>query len=110
MLAARRARADTGLPPPFVNVSAVWPAPEIHRLNAATLAAIVFVVFALGYHFYSGFLARTIFWPLSAANTLASTTASSRAWWERPASIPNRAAKSPKSGPAELDRFQRSTC
>jgi carbon starvation protein len=30
-------------------------------LNAALLAAIVFVVFALGYHFYSGFLARRIF-------------------------------------------------
>jgi carbon starvation protein len=30
-------------------------------LNAALVAAIVFVVFALGYHFYSGFLARRIF-------------------------------------------------
>ncbi len=30
-------------------------------MNAATLAAIVFVVFAVGYHFYSGFLSRRIF-------------------------------------------------
>jgi carbon starvation protein len=30
-------------------------------LNAAALAAIVFVVFALGYRFYSGFLARRVF-------------------------------------------------
>jgi carbon starvation protein len=30
-------------------------------LNAALLAAIVFIIFALGYHFYSGFLSRRIF-------------------------------------------------
>ena len=30
-------------------------------MNAATLAALVFVVFALGYRFYSGFLSRQIF-------------------------------------------------
>lgn len=30
-------------------------------MNAATLAAIVFVVFALGYRFYSGFLAKEIY-------------------------------------------------
>jgi len=30
-------------------------------LNAATLAALVFVVFALGYRFYSGFLSREIY-------------------------------------------------
>jgi len=30
-------------------------------LNAAVLAAIVFVAFALGYHFYSGFLSRRVF-------------------------------------------------
>ena len=30
-------------------------------MNAALLAALVFAVFALGYHFYSGFLARSIF-------------------------------------------------
>lgn len=30
-------------------------------MNAATLAALVFVVFALGYRFYSGFLSRRIF-------------------------------------------------
>ncbi|MFK7898841.1 MAG: carbon starvation protein A [Myxococcota bacterium] len=30
-------------------------------MNAAVLAALVFVVFALGYHFYSGFLSRRIF-------------------------------------------------
>lgn len=30
-------------------------------MNAATLAAVVFVLFAAGYHFYSGFLARRVF-------------------------------------------------
>lgn len=30
-------------------------------MNAATLAALVFVLFALGYRFYSGFLARRVF-------------------------------------------------
>ena len=30
-------------------------------MNAATLAAIVFVVFALGYRFYSRFLSEKIF-------------------------------------------------
>lgn len=30
-------------------------------MNAALLAAIVFIIFALGYHFYSGFLSRRIF-------------------------------------------------
>ena len=30
-------------------------------MNAALLAAIVFVAFALGYRFYSGFLARRVF-------------------------------------------------
>jgi carbon starvation protein len=30
-------------------------------LNAALLAAIVFIIFALGYHFYSGFLSRRVF-------------------------------------------------
>jgi carbon starvation protein len=30
-------------------------------MNAATLAVVVFVVFALGYHFYSGFLSQKIF-------------------------------------------------
>ena len=30
-------------------------------MNAALLAAIVFVAFALGYHFYSGFLSRRVF-------------------------------------------------
>lgn len=34
---------------------------ESARLNAATLAAIVFVVFVLGYRFYSGFLSEKIF-------------------------------------------------
>ena len=34
---------------------------ERARLNAATLAAIVFIVFALGYRFYSRFLATRIF-------------------------------------------------